>query len=108
MMARPQDPEVKDAVLAALRAACRDARLAAEDDGAALWNAWHCSLLAAFDTARPPGRVEAWARRAFPALASCIRAARLETTSPRRCDAIERSAVAIFEMRHRELRAPRG
>jgi len=99
-MARPQDPKVKEAIAAALVAGCRNGD-AASQDGAGLHSAWDAALLAAFDAARPPGRFESWVRKSLPRVAACLQVARLEITSPQRTDAIELSAVAIFEMRGR-------
>ena len=102
-MARPQDPRVKEAIAAAMLARCRDGDLAAHPDGQGLSGAWETALFAAFDAARPHGRFESWARKSLPKIADCFRVARLETTSPTRTDAIELSAVAIFEMHWRKL-----
>jgi|SRR5271156_2013568 hypothetical protein len=102
-MARPQDPKVKEAIAAALLAGYRDGDVAARQDGAGLSCAWDTALFAAFDAARPPGRFESWARKSLPKIAACFQVARLETTSPKRTDAIELSAVAIFEMHRRRL-----
>jgi hypothetical protein len=106
-MARPQDPKVKEAIAAALLAACRSGDLAIPEGDAALSDAWDNALSAAFDAARPPGRFESWARESLPKVAGCIHVAKIETTSPKRTDAIELSAVAIFEMRLLELHANR-
>lgn len=96
-MARPQDPKVKEAILAALRAGCLDSNLAVHEAGARLSDAWDNALFTAFDAARPPGKFESWARKSFPKVAACIHLAKLETTSPKRSDAIHLSAVDIFE-----------
>jgi hypothetical protein len=95
-MARPQDPNVKQAIAAALLAGSRDSDLATPQDGASLVSAWNAALFAAFDAARPPGRFESWARKSLPKVAAHFHVARLETTSPKHTDAIELSAVAIF------------
>jgi hypothetical protein len=95
---------VKEAIAAALLAGCRDGNLSVPREGAGLSNAWDTALFAAFDAARPPGRFESWARTSLPKIAACLRVARLETTSPKRTDAIELSAVAIFETHWCRLR----
>jgi hypothetical protein len=102
-MARPQDPQVKEAIAAALAAVCRNGDVTAPHEGSVLSNAWDTALFAAFDAARPPGRFESWARKSLPKIAACFRVVRLETTSPKHTDAIELSAVAIFETHWRRM-----
>ena len=89
---------VKNAILAALRAGCLDGNLAGSEAGARLSDAWDKALFTAFDAARPPGKFESWARKSLPKFAACFHVAKLETTSPKRSDAIHLSAVAIFEV----------
>ena len=100
-MARPQDPKVKEAIVAALLAGCRNGNLAAPHDGAGLFSVWNTALFAAFDAARPPGKFESRLRKSLPKIAACVHAARLEITRPNHTDAIELSAVSIFEMNWR-------
>ena len=104
-MARPEDPKVKEAVVAALVAARSHGNVRAAEEGARLSDAWSDALFTAFDAARPPGRFESWARKSLPKIAACLRVAKLELTSPDRCDAIRLSAVAILESQRRELHA---
>ncbi len=59
--------------------------------------AWDRAFMAAFDAACPPGRFESWARKSFPKIAACFHVVRLETTSPKRSDAIQLSAAVILE-----------
>jgi len=108
IVSRPQDPKVKEAVLAALVAGCQDANLVVPEEGARLSGAWDNAFLAAFDEARPPGKFESWARQSFPRIAACLHVAKLETTNPKRSDAILLSAVAIFDTQRREMRAQEG
>lgn len=96
---------MKQAIVAALLAARRHGDGFAPEGAVRLCDAWENALFAAFDAARPPGRLEFWARGSLPRMAAYFRVARLETTSPRRSDAIHLSAVAIFESRRCELRA---
>ena len=106
-MARPENPNVKEAVRAALVAACAHGNIAAREEGSRLSDAWDNAFFAAFDAARPPGKLESWARKSLPRLAACFHVVKLETTSPERGDAIRLSAVAIFESQRRELTASR-
>jgi len=95
-------------MIAAFVAARTLGRTTTPVEDANLSEAWDHALYAAFDAARPPGKFESWARMSFPKIAACLQAARLETTSPERSDAIHLSAVAIFESRWRELHAQHG
>jgi len=101
-VARPESPAVKEAIAAALAARSlgdsHDPQLCEK-----LSIAWNSAFLAAFDVARPPGRLECWARKSLPRVATCIHLAKLETTSPTRSDEIRMSAVVIFESQQREL-----
>jgi len=99
---------VREAILAALRAGCLESNLAVHEAGARLSDVWDSALSSAFDAAWPPGKFESWARKSFPRVAACLHMARLEMTSPKRCDAIHLSAVAIFEMQWQELHAQEG
>ena len=85
-MARPQDPKVREAIIAALLSGCRNGNLAVPEKGANLSKAWDRAFMAAFDAACPPGRFESWARKSFPKIAACFHVVRLETTSPKRSD----------------------
>ncbi len=100
-MTRPEDPAVKAAIAAALAAHAGGGGLG-PDGCERLSTAWNNAFLAAFDAARPPGRFECWARKSLPRVAICLRLAKLETTSPKRSDAIRISAVAIFESQQRD------
>ena len=99
---------MKEAIVAAFVAARALGRTMGPGEGANLSDAWDYALCTAFDAARPPGKVESWARMSFPKIAACLQAARLETTSPERSDEVRLSAVAIFESQWRELHAQQG
>ena len=107
-MARPQDPKVKGAIIAALLSGCRNDNLSVPEKSANLSKAWDRAFLTAFDAARPPGKFESWARKSLPKIAACFHVAKLETTSPKRSDAIQLSAAVIFETQRRELHAREG
>jgi len=94
---RPQDPKVKEAIIAALLSGCRNGHLAVPEKGANLSEAWDRAFIAAFDAACPPGKFESWARKSHPKIAACFHVAKLETTSPKRSDAIQLSAAVILE-----------
>ena len=89
---------MKEAIIAALVAAHPDRSCTRAEEGARLSAAWDAAFSTAFDAARPPGKFESWARISLPKLAACLHMAKLELTSPKRCDAICLSAVAIFEL----------
>ncbi len=99
---------MKEAIIAALAAARSHGSVMAHEEGAWLCDAWDKALICAFDAARPPGKFESWARKSLPKLAVCLQLAKLEMTSPDRCDVIRLSAVAIFEARRHELHAQKG
>jgi hypothetical protein len=107
-VARPENPKVKEAIVAALAAACSHGHVLPSEEGARLSDAWDNALFTAFDAARPPGKFESWARKSLPKLAAGFHVAKLEMTSPDRCDVIRLWAVAIFESRRRELQAQEG
>ena len=104
-MARPQDPKVKEAIIAALLSGCRNGNLGVPERPVNLSKAWDRALLIAFDAARPPGKFESWARKYLPKIAACLHVAKLETTSPKHSDAIQLSAAVIFETQRWELHA---
>ncbi len=99
---------MREAVVAALVAACSHGDLVADQPGGRLSKAWDAAWFAAFDVARPPGRFELWARKSRPTIAAFLHTAKLETTSPERSDAIRLAAVAIFESLRREPQAEAG
>jgi len=105
---RPENPKVKEAIRAALLAACSHGNIATREEGSRLSDAWNSAFFSAFDAARPPGKFESWARKSVPRFAACFHLVKLETTSPERGDAIRLSAVAIFESQWRELLARTG
>jgi len=105
---RPENPKVKEAIFAALAAACCQGSVVAHEEGTRLCDAWDKALFTAFDAFRPPGKLESWARKSLPRLAAWFREAKLEMTSPARCDVIRLSAVAIFEARRHELHVQEG
>jgi hypothetical protein len=105
---RPQDPKVKEALIAALLSGCRNGNLAVAEKGANLSKAWDRAFLTAFDAARPPGKFESWARKSLPKMAACFHVAKLETTSPKRSDAILLAAAVIFETNRWELHTQEG
>lgn len=107
-MARPQDPRVKEAIIAALLSGCRNGNLAVPEKGPNLSKAWELAFLTAFDAARPAGKFESWTRKSLPKIAAYFHVAKLETTSPKRSDAIQLSAAVIFETQRWELHAREG
>ena len=99
---------MREAIVAALVAACSHGDLIAAQPGGRLSKAWDTAWFTAFDAACPPGKFESWARKSLPTIAAFLRTAKLETTSPERSDAIRLSAVAIFESLRREPQAEAG
>jgi acyl-CoA reductase-like NAD-dependent aldehyde dehydrogenase len=97
-VSRPENPKVRAAIIAALSAAHPGCDPAGAEEAAKLSMAWEAAFSKAFDAARPPGRFESWARRSLPRFAACLHRAKLETTSPKRCDAICLSAAAMLEV----------
>jgi hypothetical protein len=107
-VARPENPKVKEAIVTALVTARSHGNALAPEEGASLCDAWNYALFTAFDTARPPGKFESWARKALPKIAACLHMAKLEMTSPEQSDAIRLSAVALFESQQCALHAQEG
>jgi hypothetical protein len=107
-VARPENPKVKEAIVAALVAARSQGDVISPEEATRLWEAWDNALFAAFDAARPPGKFESWARKSLPRIAAYFHVVRLEAASPRRSDAIHLSAVAIFQLQQSELRTQKG